>query len=209
MLIVHNNIWLSTLPTYWTLFCPQPPVCFPTSKSKRSETCQIWVILHSCLSDDTVFHHNVKLQSTSSSQSVASTQSFHFLSCSARLPQVNVWWPADDFSTTFSFKAYRTDNEMALHYLTTLGKKNLWAQVALNKMLTWLSSCDKCCVKEAMLKVYTRDLLGQHFHSQFFNIIISLEYDGRCYVTCLKWDSVSESLALYRLHAFLPTDCWK
>lgn len=37
-----------------------------------------------------------------------------------------------------------------------------------------------------MLKVYTRDLLGQHFHSQFFNIIISLEYDGRCYVTCLK-----------------------
>lgn len=123
MLIVHNNIWLSTLPTYWTLFCPQPPVCFPTSKSKRSETCQIWVILHSCLSDDTVFHHNVKLQSTSSSQSVASTQSLHFLSCSARLPQVNVWWPADDFSTTFSFKAYRTDNEMALHYLTTLGKK--------------------------------------------------------------------------------------
>lgn len=54
---------------------------------------------------------------------MASTESLHFLSCSARFSWVNILWPAAEFSATFSFKAYRTDNEMALQYLTILGKK--------------------------------------------------------------------------------------
>lgn len=59
-------------------------------------------------------------ESTSSSQSVAPTESLALPdSCGS------TFYVADDFSTTFSFYAYRTNNEMALQYLTILwGKKS-------------------------------------------------------------------------------------